>query len=112
LFCGRSLPSGFLFEVVPLFTPAAEFPDQTLRSKPAVAARVGARLAVLKTIPAIADHHLLTLDIGIPFGMVATFHESAPAVPYPLSNKNGVDVQGIEICPRSAIEENFVGEMN
>jgi len=67
---------GPALEAIPLFALAAKFPDDALGSKLAIAAGVGAGLAVVKTLLTIPDAHLLALDPGIPIRVVSAFHRS------------------------------------
>jgi hypothetical protein len=64
----------FSFKPVSLFTFPAKLPDHTLGSELAVSARVGARLAVFKAFPAIADAHLLAGDVGFAIRMISACH--------------------------------------
>jgi len=62
-------------KTVSFFALSAHFPDYTLGAGLAVGAGVGAGLAVLKAFLAIADRHLLALDIGLTARVISTFHD-------------------------------------
>jgi hypothetical protein len=70
----RSYPLCFSLKPISLCTFPAKLPDHTLRSELAVSARVGARLAVFETLPAIADAHLLAGDVGFAIRMISACH--------------------------------------
>jgi hypothetical protein len=53
---------------------AAQFPDDAARAEFAVEARVGAGPALIQTLLAIPELHLLALDAGLPLGMKSAFH--------------------------------------
>jgi len=63
-------------KTVSFFALSAHFPDYALGAGLAVGAEVGAGLAVLKAFLAIADRHLLALDIGLTARVISTFHDS------------------------------------
>ena len=62
------------FKTVPLCALSAHLPDYTLGAEFAVGAGIGAGLAVLKTVLAISDHHLLTLNKGFTSRVISAFH--------------------------------------
>jgi hypothetical protein len=63
-----------MLKAITLFTPPAQFPDQTLRTELAISAWVGTSLTVLKTLFAITNPHLLTGHIGFAILMVRARH--------------------------------------
>ena len=69
-------PFCFSFKTVSLFAFSAHFPDYALGAGLAIRAGVGAGLAVLEAFLAVADRHLLALDIGLTARVIFTLHES------------------------------------
>jgi hypothetical protein len=71
-------PFGFLLQTIPLFTSAAVLPDNALGTKLTITARFRARLAVVETIPAVTDLHLLAGYIGLSIRMESTVRHETP----------------------------------
>ena len=70
-----SFTSGFTFQALFFLALLAEFPDNALLSELAVAARVGAGLALIETFLAISDLHLVAFNSSIPIRVITTFHD-------------------------------------
>ena len=75
LSCRR--PFCLSFKTVSLCALSAHFPDYALGAELAVGAGIGAGLAVLEAFLAIADRHLLALDIGLTARVISAFHDSS-----------------------------------
>ena len=71
----RSITLGLFFKPVSLFALSAQLPYNALGPELAVSAGVGAGLAVLEALPAIADSHLLTGHVGFTTRMIFAFHD-------------------------------------
>ena len=69
------VPFCLSLKTVSLFALSAHFPDYTLGAELAVGAGVGAGLAVLEAFLAVADSHLLALDIGLTARVISAFHD-------------------------------------
>jgi hypothetical protein len=69
-----SFTSGFSFQAFFLFALLAEFPDDALVSELAIAARVGAGLAMIEAFLAISDFHLVAFHSSVPIRMITAFH--------------------------------------
>jgi hypothetical protein len=65
---------GLGLEFVAFFTLFAQFPNNALRAKLAVGAWIGAGLAVVQALFAIADHHFLAAYLCLAFRVVAAVH--------------------------------------
>ena len=63
------------FKTISLCALSAHFPDYALGAKLTVSAGVGASLAVLEAFLAVADRHLLALDIGLTTRVISAFHD-------------------------------------
>jgi len=75
LSCRR--PFCLSFKTVSLCALSAHFPDYTLGSGLTIRAGVGAGLAGLEAFLAIANRHLLALDIGLTARVISAFHDSS-----------------------------------